>query len=112
MTTRIRKSRTFAVVLTPGNTLGAYFLTLKTYEDDRKDLDYRAYETKWSASEKDKLIELLVEAGLSVRFHQDDEKQWMDNSLQYGYIPAPGDRTGQWSFPSIEEFERDYLAIM
>jgi len=74
-----------------------------------KDLEHKARPLKWPVEEKNALIELLVDAGLTVRFFQEDEHQWMDNSHQFGYIPAPGNRSGQWAFPTIEEFERDYL---
>lgn len=64
---------------------------------------------KFTGSDRDALIDLLVRAGLTVRFYDPEEKQWMDHSMLYGLVRAPGERDGTWGTPSLEEFESDYL---
>lgn len=55
------------------------------------------------------LTDLLVKAGLTVRFYDPEEKNWMDQSRAYGVLKAPGSRDGSWGDPNLEEFDRDYL---
>lgn len=114
---RVAKSRQFAVVLVLGNTMGAYFICRRTEQEDAEEaktfLDINAYQSPWPPAQKDALIELLVKAGLTVRFYDPEEQQWMDNSLSYGYVRAPGNRDGTWGPPAtVEEFEENYLRTL
>jgi len=68
--------------------------------------------TLWTRETKDQLIELLEAAGLTVRYYDSEEKQWMDKSMMYGLVRAPGDRDGRWGAPTRDVFERDYLAVV
>jgi hypothetical protein len=111
MATRVSNSRRFAVVMTYGATMGVYFLWKRTeVETGTSSLENEAYQfpKEWGP-EKDSIIELLKKAGLTVRYFDREEKQWMDQSSQYGLTPAPGRRDGGWDFPNLETFERDYL---
>lgn len=114
MSESYRKSRTFAVVLTYGETLGVYFLWKQTgTRSAQKSLEFNTCETPWPVGDKDTLIDLFVKAGLTVRFYDEEEKQWMDHSKIYGLIRAPGSRDGQWGFPTtIEQFEAEFLATV
>lgn len=62
--------------------------------------------------QKDLLIKLLVKSGLTVRFYDPEEKNWMDISELYGVVRAPGSRDGTWGKPDLDEFEKDYLPIV
>lgn len=113
---KITKSRTYAVVLTPGNKLGVYFLCTKTESNDRQAgepyLDVQAHQTTLGAEAKSAIISLLVAAGLTVRFFDPEEQQWMDQSVALGYTRAPGNRDGSWGVPtSVREFQTNYLDI-
>lgn len=115
MPKQISKSRTFAVILSKGDTFGVYFLWVKKdMETGKENLEYQTQDlNNWAdTSQKDGFIELLKKAGLTVRFYEDDEKQWMDSSLVYGLVPAPGSRDGQWSFPNLEAFKEHYLGTV
>lgn len=118
MAKQVSKSKTFAVVLTFGTELGAYFLCRKTEKETGADpktfLDVQAYKMpQWGPKDRDAVIELLVKAGLTVRFYDPEESQWMDQSQSYGLVRAPGSRDGTWGPPiTVEEFSKDYLEIL
>lgn len=114
MVKRVSKSKTFAVILTPGNALGVYFICKKTEEEDGASstfLDIQSLQTHdWTARDRNQVIELLKFAGLTVRYYDAEESQWMDDSRSYGLTRAPGSREGTWGPPtSIEEFQEYYL---
>lgn len=114
---QVLKSKTYAIVLVNGAQLGVYFLCRKTEKEGEKSstfLDLQGYKTpNWGPREKDSVIELLVKAGLTVRFFDPEESQWMDQSISYGLVRAPGTREGVWGPPlTVEDFERDYLATL
>lgn len=113
MSKKVTKSRVFAVVLTFGAELGAYFIHKRVEvegDETRTGLEIESHKTKWPATDRDSLIELLVTAGLTVRFFDREEAQWMDRSKAYGYVRAPGTRDGTWGPPTtVEDFEKDYL---
>lgn len=107
----------FAVVLVLGNTLGAYFICKKTEQEEGSEpntfLDINAYQSPWPPAQRDAMIELLVKAGLTVRFFDAEEQQWMDNSTAFGYVRAPGNRDGTWGPPlTLDEFEENYLRTL
>lgn len=114
MPTRIAKSRTFAVVIDFRGQFGVYFLwTRKDLDAGTESLEHQAQHIKWAdASQKDNIIELLKKAGLTVRFFEPDERQWMDTSLTYGLVAAPGSRDGQWAFPTLDQFKEDFLGTV
>lgn len=105
------KSRTFAVIINVGSSLGFYFLHKETRDGESK-LKVKFKVSPLDSKNKDALISLLSDAGLTVRFYDHEEKQWMDMSASVGYVPAPGNRDGTWGKPSLEEFERDYLKVV
>lgn len=110
---RLSKSRTHAVVLENGHLLDVRFLWRLTDQDSgEQTLQEQAQLTPWYAYHRDVLVDLLVKAGLFVRFFDYDEKQWMENSIIGGYNRCPGSRDAQWSRPTLEEFDRDYLSII
>lgn len=105
-----KKSRTFAVFI-PGAqiTQDIRLLWLETKEGVKTlvlNQAHMAYQGEHSAGEA---INLLVRAGITARYYDREEKQWMDYSLAGGLVRAPGSRDGQWAQPSIEEFEEHYL---
>lgn len=118
MPKRVSKSRTYAVVLTAGDTLGAYFIHKKTVTEDGHEpvtsLELDAYPMPtFSPKDENAIIELLMKAGLTVRHFDKAERQWMDNSLLYGVVRAPGTRDGTWGPPlTVDEFEKDYLNVL
>lgn len=61
--------------------------------------------------EKDrtKVMQLLVEAGITVRYFDEGERTWMDWSLSGGVTAAPGNKDGTWHTPSLDTFKKDYL---
>jgi hypothetical protein len=61
---------------------------------------------RWPVNE---LMDLLNVVGVEVRYYDPEEKQWMGYSERYGLTRTPGARDGTWSFPTLQEFERDYL---
>lgn len=119
-----RKSKTFAVLPNTG-ALDVFFLWREQQTEDpsitldgsptwigqqRKDLKWQQTRTPWPTADRDKLIELLSKAGLTVRYFDPEEKKWMEQSLSAGLQPAPGTgREPSWTVPTLEEFERDYL---
>lgn len=110
---RKSKSRTFAVILTPGNTLTVDYLWLeKDVDTFEEKLVHHKQNTPWIAEHKNVLVELLKKGGITARFYDPEEKQWLDDSLNYGYVAAPGPRDGQWGMPSLEEFKTEYLATV
>jgi hypothetical protein len=116
MLKQVRKSRVFAVVLTSGNELGVYFICRKTeLEDGRAGptyLDIQAHRTPWAVAEKSALIDLLSKAGLTVRFFDPEESQWMEQSETVGSVRVPGPRDGAWGPPrTVAEFEESYLNV-
>lgn len=112
----IQKSRMFAVVLTFGGEVGAYFLHKRTEKDGEQTktyLDIQGHKLAFPVNYKDEVIDLLVKAGLTVRFYDQEEKQWMDHSVAYGYVRAPGNRDGTWGVPTtLEDFEENYLRVV
>lgn len=118
MAKHVKKSRTFATVLVLGNELGAYFLCQKTETDQETGeqttfLDIQSHRTNLEPKHKDDLIQMLVKAGLTVRFYDPEEKQWMDLSTSYGLVRAPGARDGTWGPPTTaEEFNEEYLGTV
>jgi len=114
MTKQVRKSRVYAVVLTSGNQLGAYFMCRKTEVENGKEgepfLDIQAHVTPWKVTEKAPLIDLLSKVGLTVRFFDPEESQWMEQSEQSGSVRVQGARDGSWGPPqTVAEFEETYL---
>lgn len=111
--TTIRKSRTFAVLLDM-NGAGFYFIYKKSYVEDgmpKSALVYYTHEIKGTLS-TDEMIDLMKKAGCTVRFFDKEEKKWMDTSTQFGTVPAPGHRDGSWTFPLLEEFDKEYLKVV
>lgn len=111
---RFTKTKTFAVVLTPGEQLGVYFLYKKINLDTTEaTLEIETVGPVWDAASKDTLIEVLRKAGLVVRFYDPEEKQWMQTSADDGPKKVPGARDGTWGFPlSVEQFWEDYLTTI
>jgi hypothetical protein len=104
------KSKTFAVIMTQGEQLGVKFLWMvKEVDSDAATLEENNHLTPWALKDQDSLIELLVKGGMTVRFYDPEEKQWLEHSLLGGYNAAPGSRDGQYSTPTLDEFKRDYL---
>lgn len=118
MAKQVSKSKTFAVVLVFGSELGAYFICRRTDREEGKDpltyLDVEAHRIPgWGPKERDQVIDLLIKAGLTVRYFDSEESQWMDQSRSYGLVRAPGSRDGSWGPPlSVGDFERDYLETL
>jgi len=109
---RFTRSRTFAVLIREQGLYGAYMLYRKTpvgEGDGKPELIDTVKRGFWPADKVDDLIDILKLGGLTVRYFDYTEKLWMDHSIQYGLVPAPGARDGSWSFPSLESFERDYI---
>jgi len=111
------KSKTFAVLLLEGERLGAYFLVRVLHETVELQegasvmvpyLSIETCETEWGWRDQNNLIKMLVAAGVTVRFFDKEEKQWMQFSEE-GYVQIPGNRDGSWIIPQLEDFERDYL---
>lgn len=110
----VRKSRVWAVLLTSGGFLGAYHIHKRTETENGESntyLDIQMTRLRDIGPQyQDEVTRLLVNAGVTVRFYDPEEKRWMDNSLVYGLVPAPGGRDGTFSVPAtVEEFDRDYL---
>lgn len=109
---RLSRSRTFAIVIVQGGVLHVKFLwTVTDVDSDTSELVENNVLTHWTEADKDKLIEVLVMGGHSVRFYDPEEKQWLEHSLLNGYNAAPGSRDGQYATPTIEEFKEDYLQV-
>ena len=114
MSVTIRKSRSFAVLLLRGNLIEPHFLWLKSYAESGEELLHHEWmglppDEGWCL---DTCIELLTMAGLTVRFYDSHERQWMDRSQLYGVVRAPGSRDGTWGLPDAQEFKDKYLAIL
>ena len=81
----------------------------QTKGEDPPALEYDV-KTFTHPTETIEIIDLLVRAGMVVRFYDPEEKVWMDQSKVKGVTRAPGNRDGQWGFPtSLELFEKEYL---
>jgi len=60
---------------------------------------------------QDRVIDLLVAAGLTVRYFDPEEQQWMDTSKERGVYRVAGNRDGTWGRPDLASFEQDYLSV-
>jgi len=67
--------------------------------------------TPFGVSQRDHIIALLSAAGITVRYYDPEEKKWMDQSTKDGLVPAPGQRDGAWSQPTLDEFKLEYMKI-
>lgn len=104
------KSRTFAIVsAVTEDTIHLTFATRLTEGMSKRMEIRRSSFPKEDLDTVNQIIDLLTQAGLTVRYYSQDEKQWMDNSLAHGLMKAPGQRDGQWTEPDLEEFEAHYL---
>lgn len=107
------KSRTFAVLKQGLGFVDVTFLvrvaSTGINTETKKELDHKNKRI-WSLNQ-DVLVDFLVAAGLTVRYYDPEEKQWMDQSFLYGVVVAPGARDGAWGMPTLEEFETSYLAV-
>jgi len=65
--------------------------------------------TPFGVNRRDDIIALLSKAGITVRYYDQEEKKWMDQSETDGLVPAPGQRDGSWSQPSLDEFKLEYM---
>lgn len=111
MALRVSKSRTFAVVALQGEGLKVISLWRKVTEGEPPVLEVQVT-ASFPSAQRDLIIKLLVNSGITVRFYDSEEKCWMDQSRVYGVVRAPGSRDGTWGTPSLEEFEREYLLIV
>jgi len=117
MAKTVRKSRVFAIILPLASELGVYVVYKRTEvsEDSGETsfIDVSSHKTKWPLGDRNELIALLKAVGLTVRFFDNEEKQWMDDSLSHGYVRVPGNRDGTWTPPrSVEDFEENYLKAL
>lgn len=126
MMKKVKTSRKFAVLLNAGDVLGVYFVY---HREETVEMPYgQAYaQVDWKTTKslvvddqltnipvslKGALTTVLTAAGLTVRFFDDEEKQWMDVSKEQGSVRAPGNRDGSWGPPTnLVDLERDYLAV-
>lgn len=108
MSTLTSKSRTFAVVLITGGQIEVHFLWRVKLAIETNLVHNRVL-TSWSIADKDTLIYLLVNAGLAVRYFDQEERRWMEASSSEGLVPKEGPRDGQWGPPDLEQFTTDYL---
>lgn len=111
MPIKISRSRTFAVVTESGGRLQILMLWRTVTGGGLNEL-CTARATDWDPGSRDKVVSLLVMAGLTVRSYDAEEKRWMDQSALYGVVGAPGARDGTWGLPSLEEFEQRYLSVV
>lgn len=112
MATKVSKSRVFAVIVQDGLYQDVNFFWKRTADGVSTLEHQREVLQGWGGGNRDQLIALLTKAGLTVRFFDPEEKQWMDNSLVYGLVRAPGSRDGQWGPPDLEQFEEEYLTTV
>lgn len=123
MATKLTKSKTFAV-LTNGTALDVFFIHRMTVVDYRpvggdrvghdavteKKLVWSTQRLPWTEPyHRNVIIQLLANAGLTVRFYDPEEKKWMETSLVTGVQPCEGNRDGSWGIPDLETFEKSYL---
>lgn len=110
---KITKSATFAVIPHVQTSLDAVFLwrlsSLSTDGTIERKLEWKYFHTPWPGSDKSSLIDLLTKAGLTVRFYDEEHKQWMEQNGATGSIPCEGNRDGTWTLPDLPEFETGYL---
>lgn len=111
MAQKVSKSRSFAVITLQGGGLKIVSMWRKVAEGQLPTLETQVT-SPFPVEQRDLLIKLLVNSGITVRFFDPEEKQWVDQSLLYGVIVAPGSRDGTWGIPSLEEFESKYLLIV
>lgn len=112
MSTKVAKSRTFMVLVETGELLLVYSLWKRTEVDVGTSTLVSDFMTLVGPWDRDVIARLLSMTGATVRYYDRGEKQWNDFSTIGGLSRSPGSRDGQWSNPTLEEFERDYLAIV
>ena len=109
------KSPTFAVLpFRQGKVQDVFFYhVLRSHGQLQIDeaLKEKYLSTNFGVGERDRVIDLLVAAGITVRYYDPEEKKWMDQSLSGGLEPAPGDRDGTWGQPDLSTFKKDYLGV-
>lgn len=107
------KSRVFAVLIEAGIELHFYVMWRRSLPGTNERMLMERFKKfpLERTSTKDDLIALLAVGGVTVRYFDRGERQWMDFSEQYGLVRVPGDRDGHWDKPDLEAFERDYLPI-
>jgi len=112
---RYVKSRSFAVVLVMGPELLVVhslvrWRSLQPAPEGYTKLIHQSMEYNLGdRRSKDDVIAVLKMLGSTVRFYDEVERKWMDDSTQYGLVSVRGSRDGQWGVPDLEEFEEDYL---
>lgn len=108
----MRKSRTFAVSLPKFETVTFLWMVEPQNKDKPGSLEWLTHQWNGMEKEEDAVIALLVAAGLTVRFYDPEERQWMDQSRMYGLVRAPGYRDGTWGVPTLSEFQESYLKVV
>lgn len=107
---QVVRSRTFVIFPPQDRNDQIYFLVKLTIEN------YPAivvdHYSKAPQVEERYLIQLLLKGGMTVRSYSKEEKCWFDESQRYGVVRAPGSKDGTWGIPTLEEFDREYLAII
>jgi len=114
MANKTTKSPTYAVLPHRTEQQDVYFFFVKKIHGQLQiDQELKATYQRpcFPVGERDVVIELLVKAGITVRYFDAEESKWMDQSASGGLEPAPGNRDGSWTPPNLESFQQDYLRV-
>jgi hypothetical protein len=106
---RILKSKTYAVVVEGSTQFSITYICLCVIEGVES-LEVNTLTIDENYTTKDAIINILIHAGLSVRFFDVEEKMWMVCDTENGPSGVSGNRDGSWGPPNtVEEFKKDFL---